>query len=154
MPPATTFNTEQAVALTGATASQIDYFVRVAGIIDPAEPASRRGVPRRYDLWDLIEIRVAVVMLTAGIEAQEIGQALAVLRKHKRDLRNMATREQFAVLAAFRTSREALTGRTTVELGPPDMLREFAGYVIRVSVPMRWLIGDLEAQTGLLFGTR
>ena len=73
-----TFTTDQAVHLTAAQAPQIDYFVRVAKIITPVQPASRRGVSHRYDLKNLIEITVSVLMLNSGIHATQIGAALTI----------------------------------------------------------------------------
>src|SRR4051812_27322326 len=97
-----TFTTDEAVQLTGTQAPQIDYFVRVAKIITPVQRASRRGVSHRYDLKNLIEITVSVLMLHSGIRAPQIGAALMILRQHWGVLaESQGGRERYGVLAVI-----------------------------------------------------
>jgi hypothetical protein len=149
----TLFTTADAVQFTHATAAQVDYFVRVAKIIVPAKPASRRGVSHGFDFRNLVEIRVAVEMLNCGIQAKQIALALEELRQHWSLLRDFSvSREKAAVLAVFRSFREP-TRPPSIQIGPADMLREFAQFVIHVSVPLPWIVNELEAKTGLLWGS-
>ncbi len=74
------FTTDETVTLTGAQPTQIEYLVR-SELVTPAQPASRRGVSRKYDLHNCIEIAVAIELLASGIPARDIHVALVQLRQ-------------------------------------------------------------------------
>lgn len=142
------FDADDAALLTGAKLPQIEYFVRTE-LIQPAQRAIRRGVSRRYDLKNLIEIAVAAEMLESGIPAVEIGRAFGELRGNW-DLLfgDPAQREKTAVLAitvmpltSIKRSPHAL-----VQIGPPAMLTAYAQAVVRVAVPLEAIVRNVESK--------
>lgn len=72
----TTFDADTFSARTGAPTTQIEYLVR-AGILEPAVPASRRGVSRKYNVRNLFEAAVAIELINAGVLAKDVRKAVA-----------------------------------------------------------------------------
>jgi hypothetical protein len=53
-----TYSSEDVARHTGATPTQIEHYCRV-GIVVPAEKAPRRGMSRRFDFANLVQIAIA-----------------------------------------------------------------------------------------------
>ena len=66
-----TFDIRETVQATGATQRQIEHLVE-RKMVNPADPAPRRGVSRRYTWVQLWYIAVAVRLLNLGVEMPEV----------------------------------------------------------------------------------
>lgn len=141
----THWDADVAVSLTGPTPSQLEYFVR-QGLIVPAQPASRRGVSRRYDLKNLIEMAVATEMLASGLPVGEIGRALAELRGNwALVFGDAGERARAAVLLVTVSPMTAIRPdpHPLVQVGPVKMLTAYAHSVTRVAVPIEAIVRNI-----------
>ena len=64
----------------GITASQLEHFVVVIGIIEPLHQASKPGSYRLYSDVNVVEAALAGELTTAGVTGQRLQAAFAALR--------------------------------------------------------------------------
>ena len=106
------FETDEAVAITGATRPQIEHLVR-SELVVAAQPASRRGVSRQYDLHNLIEIAVASELFERGLPPRDTLAALLKLRDQwARVLRNKYSEDEgpAEILIVYRKPLSSIGG--------------------------------------------
>lgn len=141
-----TFTAAEASVLCAAAPARIEYFVRTQ-LVTPAVEASRRGVSRRYDSQNLIEIAVAGELQDAGINVFQIDAALDKLRA------SLKKRADVTILALLRSPADHHIGKAptlTVQIGDMELLETAinAGYAIHVAVPVAWMVKQLKDAIG------
>ena len=75
------FSTAQTARLTGLTPRQLDYWDRRGFVQPSAARASGYGSARRYSFEDLVRLRVAARLRTAGFGLKKIRQCVQTLRR-------------------------------------------------------------------------
>jgi DNA-binding transcriptional MerR regulator len=65
---------------TGATASQLDYWMRL-GLTVPHKDATSSGDHRLFDIRNVIDVALAVWLSTLGMSTDRMGQVFALQRK-------------------------------------------------------------------------
>lgn len=144
-----TFDAHQAAKLLDVPPAQIDYFIRT-GLITPRVPASRRGVSRRYDARNFLELSVASELLDAGVQAIEIGRALRCVHEHWDTIARRETRKDAAILALMRLRR---TKKAPIaQLVPASELGVLvdAGYTVVAAIPIAHFARTIEDAIGEL----
>ena len=75
------FSTARTARLTGLTPRQLDYWDRQGFVRPSAARASGYGSARRYSFEDLVRLRVAARLRTAGFGLNKIRQCVRTLRR-------------------------------------------------------------------------
>ncbi len=75
------FSTAQTARLTGLSPRQLDYWDRRGFVRPSAVRASGYGSARRYSFEDLVRLRVAARLRTAGFGLNKIRQCVRTLRR-------------------------------------------------------------------------
>ena len=74
------YATDEAARLTDATPRQIDHAVGT-GLIQPAEEAPRRGMSRKFDFNNLVEIALVARLYWMGVSPSNISALLKTVRQ-------------------------------------------------------------------------
>lgn len=75
-------NSKTVCKLVGITQRQIDYWDRVHFIKPSVREASGHGSMRLYSFVDLVQLRVAKMLIGEGISLQKIRKSITYLKKH------------------------------------------------------------------------
>ena len=142
-----TFDASEAIALVATTATQLDYLARV-GLIQPRVPASRRGVSRKFDARNLLELATAAELIDAGISVVDVKRALDCIAENW--TRVIDRRQKDLVLGLFRLARSPKRTDPLPQLVPAKDLGELAntGYTIVAAVPISNFVRTIEKGTG------
>jgi DNA-binding transcriptional MerR regulator len=75
-----------AAALSGLTATMLDYLCREK-ILVPSYPGRRgRGCARHYSFGDVVILRALARLLKSGVSVQRLKKALHAIRKYHKDI--------------------------------------------------------------------
>lgn len=77
------FTTRQASAIAGIPYRTIDHWARTSLIVPSIEEAHGTGTERRYSFNDLVSLRVARELRTAGVSMKSLQEAVRYLRDKK-----------------------------------------------------------------------
>lgn len=139
---ATTLTGTEAERLTGALPAQIEYLVR-QGIVEPASPASRRGVSRKYSLKNLAEIMAGAELFDAGIGVEHVRDAIQKMADPESwfKLAEPATRDSVAVLVLTRLAGHK-QAPVIAQLCPPTEVGQLCncGYTIMAAIPVGYIV--------------
>jgi len=76
------FNTRMVSKITGLTARRLDYWDRSNFIKPSVQEATGQGSVRLYGFVDLVQMKVAKMLLDKGVTLQKLRKALTYLKKH------------------------------------------------------------------------
>jgi predicted RNase H-like HicB family nuclease len=80
------FNTKTVIRITGLTQRQIDYWDRTHFIKPSVKEASGYGTARLYSFSDLVQLKVARMLIDKGISLQKIRKSITYLKKNFSDI--------------------------------------------------------------------
>jgi predicted RNase H-like HicB family nuclease len=80
------FNTKTVGKVTGLTARRLDYWDKSNFIKPSVQEASGQGSVRLYSFTDLIQMRVAKMLLDKGVSLQKLRKAITYLKKHMKEI--------------------------------------------------------------------
>jgi len=80
------FNTKTVIRLTGLTQRQIDYWDRTHFIKPSVKEASGYGTARLYSFSDLVQLKVAKMLIDKGVSLQKIRKSITYLKKNFPDV--------------------------------------------------------------------
>ena len=80
------FNTRMVSKITGLTARRLDYWDRSNFIKPSVQEASGQGSVRLYGFVDLVQVKVAKMLLDKGVTLQKLRKALTYLKKHMAEI--------------------------------------------------------------------
>lgn len=80
------FNTKTVIRITGLTQRQIDYWDRTHFIKPSVKEASGYGTTRLYSFIDLVQLKVAKMLIDKGISLQKIRKSINYLKKNFPDI--------------------------------------------------------------------
>jgi DNA-binding transcriptional MerR regulator len=80
------FNTNKVSKITGLTARRLDYWDRSNFIKPSVQEASGQGSVRLYGFVDLVQMKVAKMLLDKGVTLQKLRKALTYLKKHMNEI--------------------------------------------------------------------
>jgi len=80
------FNTKTVIRITGLTQRQIDYWDRTHFIKPSVKEASGYGTARLYSFIDLVQLKVAKMLIDKGISLQKIRKSINYLKKNFPDI--------------------------------------------------------------------
>ncbi len=80
------FNTKIVIRLTGLTQRQIDYWDRTHFIKPSVKEASGYGTARLYSFSDLVQLKVAKMLIDKGVSLQKIRKSITYLKKNFPDV--------------------------------------------------------------------
>jgi predicted RNase H-like HicB family nuclease len=80
------FNTKTVIRITGLTQRQIDYWDRTHFIKPSIKEASGYGTARLYSFIDLVQLKVARMLIDKGISLQKIRKSINYLKKNFPDI--------------------------------------------------------------------
>lgn len=80
------FNTKTVIRITGLTQRQIDYWDRTHFIKPSVKEASGYGTARLYSFNDLVQLKVAKMLIDKGISLQKIRKSITYLKKNFPDI--------------------------------------------------------------------
>lgn len=80
------FNTKTVIRITGLTQRQIDYWDRTHFIKPSIKEASGYGTSRLYSFIDLVQLKVARMLIDKGISLQKIRKSINYLKKNFPDI--------------------------------------------------------------------
>jgi DNA-binding transcriptional MerR regulator len=148
-----TYDAHQAERLVEVPAVQFHYFIRT-GLITPRVPASRRGISRRYDARNPLELSIAGELLNAGVSAVDIGRALRCVDENWDTIAHRETRNDAGILALLRHRRS--TKPPIPQLVPMKDLGPLVntGQTIVAAIPLAHLARTIEDATGELLARR
>ena len=143
--------------MTGASATQIEHFVR-SGVVRPAEEAPRRGMSRGFNLRNLIEIALAAELLSCGVAVREIPIIFQLtLRKHWKTRVDPGRRDEVAVLVLWFTSR-VFTGTPRADVSTRRIptitsianfqMKVEQGDTIHAAINVKRIVEHVETATG------
>ncbi len=75
------YNTKTVCRITGLTRRQVDYWDRIGFIKPEVQEASGYGSVRLYSFRDLVQLKVAKVLLDKGLSLQKIRKAIDYLKE-------------------------------------------------------------------------
>lgn len=75
-----TYSAEDVARFTGATLSQVEHLVK-SGVILPVAEAPRRGVSRRFSLLNLVEIKLALRLISMGMPVRTARDVIETTRR-------------------------------------------------------------------------
>ncbi len=80
------FNTKTVIRITGLTQRQIDYWDRTHFIKPSVKEASGYGTARLYSFIDLVQLKVARMLIDKGVSLQKIRKSINYLKKNFPDI--------------------------------------------------------------------
>lgn len=80
------FNTKTVIRITGLTQRQIDYWDRTHFIKPSVNEASGYGTARLYSFSDLVQLKVARMLIDKGVSLQKIRKSITYLKKNFPDV--------------------------------------------------------------------
>jgi predicted RNase H-like HicB family nuclease len=80
------FNTKTVIRITGLTQRQIDYWDRTHFIKPSVKEASGYGTARLYSFSDLVQLKVARMLIEKGVSLQKIRKSITYLKKNFPDV--------------------------------------------------------------------
>lgn len=143
-----TFKVDAFCQRIGAQPTKVEYLVR-AGILRPAEVASRRGVSRKYNLRNLAEAMVGIELIEAGILADDVREAVSTMTDEENwpRLCDPTRRDDVSLLVVQR-----LSGMTrapvSIHLSPAKDVGEICdtGYTILAAVSVGYILRMIERE--------
>ena len=130
------FNTKKVSKITGLTARRLDYWDRSNFIKPSVQEASGQGSVRLYSFVDLVQMKVAKMLLDKGITLQKLRKALTYLKKHMYEI------EKPLAELRFLTDGEALFVLTENNQQIIDTLR---GGQLVFSIALGEIVQDLRS---------
>jgi len=89
------FNTKTVIRITGLTQRQIDYWDRTHFIKPSVKEASGYGTARLYSFIDLVQLKVARMLIDKGISLQKIRKSINYLKKNFPDIEKPLAQTRF-----------------------------------------------------------
>ena len=89
------FNTKTVIRITGLTQRQIDYWDRTHFIKPSVKEASGYGTARLYSFIDLVQLKVARMLINKGISLQKIRKSINYLKKNFPDIEKPLAQMRF-----------------------------------------------------------
>ncbi len=89
------YNTKTVIKLTGLSQRQVDYWDRTHFIKPSLKEASGYGTARLYSFVDLVQMRVAKMLIDKGISLQKIRKAITFLKKNFPDIEKPLAQMKF-----------------------------------------------------------
>jgi len=89
------FNTKTVIRITGLTQRQIDYWDRTHFIKPSVKEASGYGTARLYSFIDLVQLKVAKMLIDKGISLQKIRKSINYLKKNFPDIEKPLAQMRF-----------------------------------------------------------
>jgi predicted RNase H-like HicB family nuclease len=89
------FNTKTVIRITGLTQRQIDYWDRTHFIKPSIKEASGYGTARLYSFIDLVQLKVARMLIDKGISLQKIRKSINYLKKNFPDIEKPLAQMRF-----------------------------------------------------------
>jgi predicted RNase H-like HicB family nuclease len=89
------FNTKTVIRITGLTQRQIDYWDRTHFIKPSIKEASGYGTARLYSFIDLVQLKVARMLIDKGISLQNIRKSINYLKKNFPDIEKPLAQMRF-----------------------------------------------------------
>jgi predicted RNase H-like HicB family nuclease len=80
------FNTKTVIRITGLTQRQVDYWDRTHFIKPSVKEASGYGTARLYSFSDLVQLKVARMLIDKGVSLQKIRKSITYLKKNFPDI--------------------------------------------------------------------
>ena len=138
------FPTETAAKLGGVTRITLDNWYRT-GFLTPSKPAPRRGVSKRYTFRDVVAIRVARELLSAGITARALRRVVKYICKAK----GLSTAEALA------STRLVTDGKDVCEVRGERSISTLwrPGQRLLFVVPLGEFVAELESSARKLIET-
>jgi DNA-binding transcriptional MerR regulator len=135
------FSTAEAARLTGLTARQLDHWDRQGFLSPSLERASGYGSNRRYSFADIVRLRVAARLRTAGIGLPKIRRCAEALARLEPDGAGDLAEARLLVAGNrvlwSRSDRELVDllreGQMVLVFSLNDAVEEVAGAVARLS---------------------
>ena len=115
----------------------------------PAQPASKRGVSRQFDLKNLVEIFAASELIGVGVRGELVADAMGKLREVWPTLANKETRSERPILALVRLSGMPMQPVSPMLLSIPSVGEQCSyGYTILGAVSVGYIINMIEKHFG------
>jgi predicted RNase H-like HicB family nuclease len=89
------FNSKTVIRITGLTQRQIDYWDRTHFIKPSVKEASGYGTARLYSFIDLVQLKVARMLIDKGISLQKIRKSINYLKKNFPDIEKPLAQMRF-----------------------------------------------------------
>jgi DNA-binding transcriptional MerR regulator len=124
MPPAAGYRGPQVCKIAGLTYRQLDYLARL-DLVRPSI-ASASGSQRRYSYTDVLELKLAKLLLASGVSLRTVRRAITFLRQQEGDIgtadlllsdgRSVLVRREEELSDLVRQSGDALSVVTLAQL--------------------------------------
>jgi hypothetical protein len=144
------FIANEVATIAAGTVNQVEHLVQI-GAVRPAQPALRRGMHRKYDALNLVEVAVGLEAINNEVPGPLVVKLVAAIRnpEYWAKLANTPMRDDTAVLVLMRMTGRKST-EPTVHLFQATEVGEICntGYTIIVGVPIANIIRRVEEFTG------
>ncbi len=136
------FNTKSVMRITELTQRQIDYWDRTHFIKPSVREAAGYGTTRLYSFSDLVQLKVAKILLDKGISLQKMRKAITYLKKNFPDVEKPLAEMKFLtdgeiVFVLTRNKKEILDalsqGQMVFAVALGEIIEELKGEVAKIS---------------------
>ncbi|MGE5174244.1 MAG: MerR family transcriptional regulator, partial [Betaproteobacteria bacterium] len=136
------FNAKTAVKLTGFTPRQVDYWDRTHFIKPSVKEAAGHGTGRLYSFEDIVQLKVAKILIDKGVSLQKIRKSITYLKKNFPDIRKPLAEMRFltdgGTIFVLADKKEKILdtlarGQMVFALAIGELIEELKGEVKKIS---------------------